>query len=331
MHSSYNKVMRKALYVGLLSLLAACASPTVVATDAGPNPEGVSLGESRRYLVRQRLNLSNIGTGQPEKQNLWVGLIRDLQPYQQVQRREITPDSYVLLRDEYGNLYAEFDLSRHAPGETLELTIETEVEVFEVRYSWSQCDGELVDEFTRAELHIESANPQIVSLSRELAAGKQTVCEQARAFYDYVAENLVYSTNEDDWGAQATFGAMGADCSEYASLMIALSRAAGIPARYTTGLRYLEADEDSKIPFEHAWLEVYFPAVGWVSMDPTLGRSPINRDNYFAYFIPDRIVVTQGRNPSTLRGANYWSHLYWPGSSTTIDVEYATWEIDLVP
>ncbi len=323
--------MRKVLYIGLLSLFAACASPKVVATEAGPNPDGVSLGESRRYLVRQHLILSNIGTGQPEKQNLWVALIRDLQPFQQVQWREISPDSYVLLTDEYGNLYAEFELSEHAPGETLEVTIETEVEVFEVMYSWSQCEGDLPDEFTHAELHIESANPQIVSLSRELAAGKQTVCEQVRAFYDYVAENLVYSTNADDWGAQATFGVMGADCSEFASLMMALSRAAGIPARYIAGLRYPEADEVAKMPFEHAWLEVYFPAVGWVSMDPTLGRSPINRDTYFAYFNPDRIIVTLGRNPSTLRGANYWSHLYWPGNSTTINVASADWEIDLVP
>jgi transglutaminase-like putative cysteine protease len=322
--------MRRVLYLGLFCLLAACASPSVVATDAVPIPDGISLGESRRYLVRQRLNLSNVGTGQPEKQNLWVALIRDLPPYQQVHRREISPDSYVLLTDEYGNLYAEFDLSRHAPGETLELTVETEVEVFEVMYTWSQCAGELVDEFTRAELHIESVNPQIVSLSQDLAAENQTVCEQVRAFYDYVAENLVYSTNADDWGAQATFGAMGADCSEYASLMIALSRAAGIPARYTAGLRYLQADEAAKMPFEHAWLEVYFPVVGWVSMDPTLGRSPINRDTYFAHFTPDRIAITLGRNPSTLRGANYWSHLYWPGNSTTIEVD-ADWEIELVP
>jgi transglutaminase-like putative cysteine protease len=331
MHSSYNDVMRKLLIIGLLTLLAACASPAVVVPDADPIPNGVSLGETRRYLVRQHLALSNVGAGQPEKQNLWVALIRDLQPYQQVRRREITPDSYVLLTDEYGNLYAEFDLSRHAPGETLELTIETEVEVSEVIYTWSGCEGELVDEFRRAELHIESANPQIVSLSRELAAGKQTVCEQVRAFYDYVAENLVYSTNTDDWGAQATFGTMGADCSEFTSLMMALSRAAGIPARYSAGLRYLRADEAVKIPLEHAWLEVYFPEIGWVAMDPTLGRSPVKREAYFAHFTPDRIVVTLGRNPSTLRGANYWSHLYWPGNSTTIVVENADWEIGLLP
>lgn len=330
-HSSYNEAMRKVLSIALFTLLAACSSPTVVVTDVAPMPLGVLLGESRHYLVRQHQTLSNMGTGQPEKQNMWVALIRDLQPYQQVRRREISPDSYVLLTDEYGNLYAEFDLSRHAPSETLELIIETEVDVFEVIYDWSQCEGELLDEFRRAELHIESANPQIVSLSQELAAGKQTVCEKVRAFYDYVAENLVYSTNADDWGAQATFGDMGADCSEYASLMIALSRAVGIPARYTAGLRYLEADEAAKMPFEHAWLEVYFPAVGWVSMDPTLGRSPIHRDTYFAYFTPNRIAITLGRNPSTLRGANYWSHLYWPGNSTTIVVENAEWEIVLLP
>jgi transglutaminase-like putative cysteine protease len=322
--------MRKICCLGLLFLLAGCASPAVLSTNADPLPDSVVRGETQRYLVRQHLTLSNVGDGEPDKQHLWVALIRDVLPYQQVQRREITPDSHLLFSDEYGNLYAEFDLSLHAPGETIEITIETEVEVSDLTYSWSLCEGELLDEFTQPELHIESANPQIVSLSQELAAGKNTVCDQVRAFYDYTAENLIYSTNQDNWGAQATFGAMGADCSEYASLMIALSRAAGIPARYFAGLRYLEIDEAGKMPLEHAWLEVYFPAIGWVSMDPTLGRSSINREEYFAHHTPDHIVVTLGRNPSTLRGANYWSHLYWPGDSTVIRVVESGWDIELV-
>ena len=148
-----------------------------------------------------------------------------------------------------------------------------------------------------------------------------------RAFYDHVGNELVYSYNGQDWGAQAALGEMGADCTEYASLMMALSRAVGIPARYLEGLWAGGETGKEDARTEHAWLEVYLPGVGWVPMDPTLGRSSIGREEYFAYLPPDHIVVTVGRNPSTLRGASYFSHLYWPGKSTEIRVEGFEWEI----
>jgi transglutaminase-like putative cysteine protease len=324
--------MRTALYIGLVIIfLVACTSPTITATDADSILDGATLGETRRYLVRQHLSLSNVGTGKPEKQNLWVALIRDFEPYQRVSERLISPESYVLFSDEYGNLYAEFDLSEHPPGTTIEVEIESRVEVYEVAYEWSQCEGPVLDDFVQPELHIESLNPQIVELSEELAAGKYTACEKVRAFYNYTGDELVYSYNQNDWGAQATFGVMGADCTEYASLTIALSRAAGIPARYITGLRYLPEEERGGVPVEHAWLEAYFPGTGWVAVDPTLGRSAAQRERYFAHHTADHIIVTLGRNPSTLRGASYWSHLYWPGNSTEIRVKDAGWEILPVP
>ena len=194
--------------------------------------------------------------------------------------------------------------------------------------------GELPAGFTQAELHIEAANPQIISLAEELSRGKRTVCEQVRTYYDYAGDNLIYSYNRKAWGAQATFGLMGADCTEYASLVIALSRAQGIPARYYEGLLYLENQggvADKEIAqTEHAWLDVYLPGSGWTALDPTLGRWPVNRETYFAHYTPNHIIVTTGRNPSTLRGASYWSHLYWPGNLTNIQVTEAGWEIDPV-
>ena len=62
-------------------------------------------------------------------------------------------------------------------------------------------------------------------------------------------------------------------------------------------------------------------------MDPTLGRSLLLRDKYFAANIPDHIIVTRGRNPSALRGASYYTHLYWPGPSAEIKIEDFGWQI----
>ena len=203
--------------------------------------------------------------------------------------------------------------------------------VNEITYALASCEGDLLDDFTQPELHIESANPQIVSLAKDLSKGKTTACEQVREFYDYAGDELYYAYNRQDWGAQATFGRMGSDCSEYADLVIALSRASDIPARYYEGLLYLEeknGNKDEQIAqTEHAWMDAYLPGIGWTAMDPTMGRWATHRDIYFAHYTSDHIIVTTGRNPSTLRGASYWSHIYWPGNSTRINVSNADWEI----
>jgi transglutaminase-like putative cysteine protease len=120
---------------------------------------------------------------------------------------------------------------------------------------------------------------------------------------------------------------MGADCTEYASLMIALCRASGIPARYVKGLAVPGEEAKDIARTEHAWLEVHLPGSGWVPMDPTMGRAPVRRQEYFARLPPNHIIVSLGRSPSTLRGASYWTHLYWPGNSTEIRVEEFVWNI----
>ncbi len=112
---------------------------------------------------------------------------------------------------------------------------------------------------------------------------RNTVCKQVEAFYNYVGNELTYSFNHNDWGAQATMGYIGADCTEYSDLMIALSRAAGIPARYYEGLLYLEDPNTEIAKTEHTWLDVDLPGTGWVAMDPTIGRLPVFRETYFAH------------------------------------------------
>lgn len=285
--------------------------------------------DQREYIVHQQLTLVNHGPGQPEKQNIWVALIHDFPPYQTVPSMDISPKDYQLVVDEYGNHYAEFDFSGQPVGITQTLTIDYHVVVNELAYDLSVCRGDLPDEFTQPELHIESANPQIIALASKLSQGTDSVCQQVRAFYDYIGNELVYTSNGENWGAQAALGPMGADCTEYTSLLMALSRAKGIPARYYEGLLYLDKATDAVAKTEHAWPDIYLPFAGWTAMDPTLGRVLINRDTYFAHYTPNHIIVTTGVNPSVLRGSSYWTYLYWPGDSTRITVN-GQWKIEPV-
>lgn len=279
------------------------------------------------YKITQDISLVNEGPLQPEKHNIWVALINDQSPYQDVISREIHPANYVLVSDEYDNQYAEFDFKDLLPGSSAQINISYEVVVNELTYDLVVCEGDRPNEYNQPELHIESSNPQILSLAEKLSAPNQSVCEQVRSFYDYIGSNLVYSYNGEDWGAQAALGKMGADCTEYSSLLIALSRASGIPARYVEGLLYLDESDSSEARQEHAWVEVFLPGNGWTPVDPTLGRSSLTREQHFARYTPNHIIVTIGRTPSTLRGASYWSHLYWPGDSTSIRIQDANWTI----
>jgi transglutaminase-like putative cysteine protease len=256
-------------------------------------------------------------------------MIWDFPPYQQVQSMEVSPKDYKIVVDEYGNHYAEFNFSGQPAGTTQTVKINYQVAVNELAYDLSVCQGALPDEFNQPELHIESANPQIVALAGKLSQAKGTVCQRVRAFYDYIGNTLVYTYNGANWGAQAALGPMGADCTEYSDLLVALGRAQGIPARYFEGLLYLDKGTDALATTEHAWPDVYMPSVGWVALDPTLGRPLVNRDLYFAHYTPDHIIVTLAANPSVLRGCDYWTHLYWPGNSTTIRVT-GDWKIEII-
>jgi transglutaminase-like putative cysteine protease len=64
-------------------------------------------------------------------------------------------------------------------------------------------------------------------------------------------------------------------CEYYASTAAVLLREAGIPTRYVKGFLPGERGDDGveTLPnsASHAWIEVYFPAYGWVMFDPTGG------------------------------------------------------------
>ncbi|HET7821811.1 MAG TPA: DUF3488 and transglutaminase-like domain-containing protein [Ornithinibacter sp.] len=63
-------------------------------------------------------------------------------------------------------------------------------------------------------------------------------------------------------------------CVQFASAMVMLSRAAGIPARMATGFLPGSIDGDDRVvrlTDAHAWPELYFPRLGWVRFEPTPG------------------------------------------------------------
>ena len=58
-------------------------------------------------------------------------------------------------------------------------------------------------------------------------------------------------------------------CVEYSTLLIAMLRSVGIPARYVNGIAYSNIYDGFGA---HSWVEVYILEEGWITYDPTIGE-----------------------------------------------------------
>jgi transglutaminase-like putative cysteine protease len=86
-------------------------------------------------------------------------------------------------------------------------------------------------------------------------------------------------------------------CDYYASSMVVLARAAGIPARlaigYASGVYNLNSRRFIVTQAEaHSWVEVYFPGTGWVPFEPTAGLPAINRSGQPAQVVTPQATIT---------------------------------------
>jgi transglutaminase-like putative cysteine protease len=58
-------------------------------------------------------------------------------------------------------------------------------------------------------------------------------------------------------------------CQDFTHLMIGMARALGIPARYVSGYIHPDRQRLRGYTQTHAWVELFFPSIGWIGVDPT--------------------------------------------------------------
>jgi transglutaminase-like putative cysteine protease len=125
---------------------------------------------------------------------------------------------------------------------------------------------------------VQSDNPEIAALSKKLTSSAKTEYEAVSAILTYVGDNVKYNYNPPDFDALYTLKTGSGNCQNFARVSMSLLRAAGIPARIVGGI---SLKEPWKIPVGHnnylvesmgqgghAWMEIYFPDLGWLSYDP---------------------------------------------------------------
>jgi transglutaminase-like putative cysteine protease len=300
----------------------------VPSSTATPSPytQGPTILSQTDYQVLERVQLANAGPETVEHLTLWVALITSLEPYQEVLHRDVQPQDFEVVTDEHGNQYARIEYQNVGAGESVEATLNYQVRVSELSYDLSLCTGETIQAFLEPETHVESDAEEIETLAQQLVEGSPSPCQTLRALYDYVGDHISYSSYESgDRGALWALEQGSGDCTEFADALLALSRASGIPARFLEGITYRSGETPDPSQIKHDWLEAYLPGHGWVPLDPTWGRFPERREQYFARMSPDHIIITRGRSLSILGGYHYF-YYNWSGADAKVSHQEA-WNI----
>jgi transglutaminase-like putative cysteine protease len=120
----------------------------------------------------------------------------------------------------------------------------------------------------------------VASIARQVTAGATTTYDKALALQNWFRSEFTY-----DLAVQAGHGNNALRnflqnrrgyCEQFSGAFAAMARSLGIPARvavgYTTGDLYPDGQFHVFGRNAHAWPEVWFDGIGWVSFEPTPGR-----------------------------------------------------------
>jgi hypothetical protein len=143
------------------------------------------------------------------------------------------------------------------------------------RHYWQRSDAEACLDY--------GDNEQIYNLANEITEGLTSDYEKAKAIERYFTLNdyvydMSYQKAEGEDAEYFLFESKRGVCYEFATSMVLLARAAGIPARYCEGYSMTEMYDNEELGTNyvvkskaaHGFPELYIRGVGWVSFEPTV-------------------------------------------------------------
>ena len=119
---------------------------------------------------------------------------------------------------------------------------------------------------------------RIDKLAHEITDGCANDYEKCTALVDYFENNgYIYDLDfipDDESIDYFLFESKTGVCTSYATSMVLMARAVGIPARYVEGFAAYEKNDEGAFVVRdshaHAFVEAYLPGAGWVTFDPTV-------------------------------------------------------------
>ena len=137
-------------------------------------------------------------------------------------------------------------------------------------------------EYLAPSKYVQSNDSAIKKTAETLVSNAHYESAAVTSIMLWVRDYLKYDSSVTNHDAAWTFYNKRGTCENYAQLSLALLRSVGIPARYVSGYlvggditvgNYLSTYGYSWNAGPHAWIEVYYPDIGWVPYEPqqTLG------------------------------------------------------------
>jgi hypothetical protein len=132
-----------------------------------------------------------------------------------------------------------------------------------------------------------SVSERVLDITQELTSSQPTHYDKAVAIERYL-RSFPYTLDLPDKPVGVDiadyflFDVRKGYCDYYASTMVVMARAAGLPARFVSGFIGGTYDQEAghfvvTADLAHSWVEIYFPEHGWISFEPTAGRPSIDR------------------------------------------------------
>jgi hypothetical protein len=148
--------------------------------------------------------------------------------------------------------------------------------------------GEDYPDWIAPYLQLPGSLPQRVrNLAQEITAGYDNPYDKATAIQNYLREytyndKIVSPPEGVDRVDYFLFEMKEGYCNYYASAMVVMARAVGIPARMAAGYTRGEWNQEANAyrvreSDSHAWVEVYLPRFGWIEFEPTASEDLIVR------------------------------------------------------
>ena len=158
----------------------------------------------------------------------------------------------------------------------------------------------------------EEVPQRVRQLAREVAGVQATPYDRALVVERFL-RSLPYETTvpappqDRDWVDYTLFDAQAGYSDSYSTAMAVMLRSLGIPARVASGFAPTEFDENEAgyIVTEsdaHSWTEVFFPAYGWITFEPSSFRATPFRPSEDVVLPPDAPLdemLAEGAEPFT--------------------------------
>ncbi len=173
----------------------------------------------------------------------------------------------------------------------------------------------------------------ILSQARALTQGSRTVHEAVTAIFNWIVDHFTYDAGRNTpQDGRSVFYSKRGSCVGFTNLAIAMLRSLGVPARYAHG--YLPPGYDWGISKKywgvqisgggyHAWVEVYYPDVGWCFSDLLHSKNFVDPFHVLRY--TDGINL----NPRNIQGGSL--DVEDATTFTIFQEENATLAIDQLP